>query len=249
MGPDNEMQIRAKHRSEQADSTYDGEYFDRQLHRHHWFTNNAAKRVRRWREILRMLQPGPEDSILDIGCGAGEHAIPLAALAREVVGIDRSFSGIRRALEGSIQQRKSDLFFAVGDARALPLAAFCFDKVAAIDFVEHVVDSVLERAFAEVYRVLRPNGMFAIYTPCATHYVERLKSRNLLLRQIPGHVAVRGPEAYVRMLDAAGFAVRSCTFAPSDYPVFGLVDRALAQLRHVGPWFRFRICIVAEKRT
>lgn len=229
------------------DADYDARYFDEELHRHHWFTNNAAKRARRWNEVLRMLDPRPGDRILEIGCGAGEHALKLAARAGEVVGIDRAFAGTQRANARARREAIVNVAFATGDAAALPFPDAQFDKAAAIDFVEHLVDAPLAKVFDEARRVLAPGGILAIYTPCLTHYVEWLKARNLVLRQIPGHVAVRDPAAYVRLLESAGFAIRSCSFLPSDYPLFSMLDRACASLPGVGRWFRFRICIVAAK--
>ena len=231
----------------EAEATYDDAYFARELHRHHWFTNNAAKRARRWHEVLHMLEPRRADRILEIGCAAGEHAIRLAGLAGQVVGIDLSAAGVLRADERARRAGRRNVVFAASDAAALPFADGVFDKVAAIDFVEHVDDALLARVFAEVHRVLRPGGIVAIYTPCLTHYVERLKQRNLILHQIPGHIAVREAAPYRDMLERARLRVASCRFLPSDYPLFGALDRVLAPLPGVGRWFRFRICIVAAK--
>jgi cyclopropane fatty-acyl-phospholipid synthase-like methyltransferase len=224
---------------------YDDRYFDEDLHRDHWFTNNAAKRERRWREVLRLLQPNSGERVLEIGCAAGRHTIKLARLTEAAVGIDSAVAGVLRARNSAIVEKVDNVAFVAGNAAALPFKAATFDKVAAIDFVEHVIDIELQSVFAEVRRVLRRGGRFAIYTPCATHYVERLKARNLLLRQLPGHIAVRGPDAYASLLRRAGFAVHSQWFSPSDYPLFGALDRALAPLPIVGTLFRFRICIVA----
>jgi cyclopropane fatty-acyl-phospholipid synthase-like methyltransferase len=232
-----------------VDARYDEHYFDAELHRHHWFRNNAAKRARRWHEVLRMLEPRATDRILEIGCAAGEHAIRLAGLARQVVGIDLSFPGVRRAKDRARRARQRNVTFAASDAAALPFSDAAFDKVAAIDFVEHVDDALLARVFAEVNRVLAADGIVAIYTPCLTHYVEWLKQRNLILQQIPGHIGVRRPEAYREMLDRSGFRIRSCRFLPSDYPLFGAIDRAFVTLPGIGRWFRFRICIVAAKAS
>jgi cyclopropane fatty-acyl-phospholipid synthase-like methyltransferase len=230
-----------------TDAVYDDAYFERDLHREHWFTNNAAKRARRWHELLRMLEPRSSDSILEIGCGAGEHAIPLARFVRKVTGVDMSLAGVRRASARALGEGVRNTAFLAADAAALPFADASFHKVAAIDFVEHVVDSPLAHVLAEAHRVLVAGGTLAIYTPCLTHYVERLKAHGIVLRQIPGHVAVRGPDAYRTLLEGAGFRVRSCRFLPSDYPLFGALDRALVCVPGIAPWFRFRICIVAQK--
>jgi cyclopropane fatty-acyl-phospholipid synthase-like methyltransferase len=227
---------------------YDGRYFDRELHRHHWFTNNAAKRERRWREVLRMLAPRAGDRILEIGCAAGEHALRLAGAAREVVGIDSAPAAIERAQARALREHVANASFRVADAADLrDFADASFDKVAAIDFVEHVDDATLARVLREAARVLARGGLLAIYTPCATHYVERLKARNLILRQIPGHIAVRAAPAYRALLAEAGLAVVALWHSPSDYPLFGAADRLLAPLPGIGAWFRFRICLVARK--
>ncbi len=230
------------------DLLYTARYFDEELHRNHWFKNNAAKRARRWRDVLRMLDPKPPDRILEIGCATGEHALRLARLAGTVVGVDASTDAIDRAITRASHEQLANASFFVGDAGNL--AAWSdrsFDKVAAIDFVEHVDDAALAVILAEAYRVLVPGGRLAIYTPCATHYVERLKARNLILRQLPVHIAVRGPEAYRSKLSQGGFATDDLWYSPSDYPLFGVFDRLLAPLPGVGAWFRFRICLVATK--
>ena len=42
------------------------------------------------RELLRLLNPQPCESVLDVGCGDGRMTFEIAKLARQVVGIDRS---------------------------------------------------------------------------------------------------------------------------------------------------------------
>ncbi len=230
------------------EAQYDAHYFDAELHHDHWFTNNEAKRARRWREVVRMLEPVADDRVLEIGCAAGEHALRLARQVRTVVGIDLAPAAIERARLRAAKEGVRNARFEVCDAGNLrPWPDAAFDKVAAIDFVEHVDDIALAVILREVRRVLVPGGRLAIYTPCATHYVERLKARNLVLRQIPGHIAVRSPEPYRKLLAAAGLEVEALWFLPSDYPGFGAVDRTLARLPVVGRWFRFRICAVATK--
>jgi len=229
------------------DKRYDAAYFSQELHRDHWFTNNAAKRERRWAAVLRMLEPGAEDRLLEIGCAAGLHALKLAPLVCDVVGIDRAFDGVVVAHRTAHHHAVANAAFAVCDAARLAFADESFDKVAAIDFVEHVDDGALAAILGEARRVLAANGRIAIYTPCATHYVERLKAHDIVLKQIEGHIAVRTPEACVALLARAGFAVHAQWFLPSDYPVFGVIDRVLMKVPGLGRWFRFRICLVAMK--
>jgi 2-polyprenyl-6-hydroxyphenyl methylase / 3-demethylubiquinone-9 3-methyltransferase len=225
---------------------HDARYYDSELHHDHWFTNNAAKRARRWREVVRMLEPGRKDRILEVGCATGEHALRLAREAREVVGVDVAPPAIERARARAAREGIANARFETGDASDLAMWGIgTFDKAVAIDFVEHVDDQTLAAILSEVRRVLVPGGRLAIYTPCATHYVERMKAQNFILRQFPGHIAVRTPESYRELLSAAGFLVISLSFLPSDYPAFGLLDRLLIPVPVLGRWFRHRICIAA----
>jgi cyclopropane fatty-acyl-phospholipid synthase-like methyltransferase len=233
----------------QRDVLYDGEYFDAELHRNHWFKNNAAKHARRWREILRMLDPRASDRLLEIGCATGAHTVRLAPLVKEAVGIDAAPEAIVRAQARAARGHVENARFDVADAADLSqYRDQSFDKIAAIDFVEHVDDATLAAILAEAARLLVPGGRLAVYTPCATHYVERLKARNLILKQLPVHIAVRGPASYRASLARAGFSIDSLWYSPSDYPLFGLLDRVLAPVPAIGPFFQFRICIIATRR-
>ena len=228
------------------DTLYGANYYDQQLHREHWFHNNAAKRALRWHEVLHMLDPSVHDRLLEIGCASGEHTLRLAGLCKEVVGVDLAAAAIERARARAIDARVSNASFVRLDASNLDrFPGACFNKVAAIDFTEHINDEVLAKVLRECRRVLRPDGRLAIFTPCASHYVEGLKSRGIILKQIPGHIAVRGPAAYRHLLQQNGFSIDSLYFSPSTYPLFGLLDRWFASVPIVGPQFRFRICIVA----
>lgn len=229
-------------------ANYDARYFDEELHRAHWFRNNAAKRNHRWQAVLKMIEPAATDRVLDIGCAVGLHTLELAAHVASVVGMDLASEAVARARSAALSQGIQNATFVEGDASDLSgFGNETFDKVAAIDFVEHVNDAMLESVLAEVLRVLTTGGRIAIYTPCATHYVERLKAHDLILRQIPGHIGVRGPEAYRDALQRAGFEVRALRLLPSDYPLAGRLDRLLIDIPLIGAWFQFRICIVGAK--
>ncbi len=51
--------------------------------------------------IAALLVPGPADRVLDLGCGHGRHAIPLAARVGAIVGLDRSGAYLRKAASTS----------------------------------------------------------------------------------------------------------------------------------------------------
>jgi SAM-dependent methyltransferase len=60
-------------------------------------------------------------SVLDLGCGTGGHAIPLARKGYEVTGVDRSEAMLKRAREKSNTSDGSTIDFQLGDIRELKL--------------------------------------------------------------------------------------------------------------------------------
>jgi SAM-dependent methyltransferase len=99
--------------------------------------------------LIRGLDPGPGRRLLDVGCGKGRFAARLAGLGSGVVGLDPSPAMIGAA---------SGITKVLGSARRLPFAAASFDGAYAVEVLEHLDDDGLERAIAEMARVVRPGG-------------------------------------------------------------------------------------------
>lgn len=231
-----------------TDPAFYGEaYYARDLHARHWFRNNAAKFQARWDNVLRLLEPQPGDVVLELGCAAGEHTLRLAPHVGRAIGLDFSPAAIRLAREAAARAA-SAAEFVEGDVRALSaFADASVDKVLAMDLVEHVEDDTLRAMLDECRRVLRPGGRLVLYTPGATHYVEWLKARNLVLRQLPGHIAVRTGAAYRALLSGPGWTRVEVSYLPSTYPVFGAIDRLLLRVPGLGAPFRHRVLVRAFK--
>lgn len=104
------------------------------------------------REILDGL---PIGIALDAACGTGRHTAYLASLGHKVIGIDTSPEMLARAREnvpgGEFHQ---------ADLHEVPLADHSVDLVVCGIALSHAPD--LERALAELVRVLRPNGHLVI---------------------------------------------------------------------------------------
>lgn len=102
----------------------------------------------------------PGARLLDIGCGAGLIANPLASAGYEVFGVDQSAPSLetarRRASPGS------KVHYAEGNAYKLNFPDQSFDSVMLLDFLEHVEEP--GRALREAIRVLKPNGVLLFYT-------------------------------------------------------------------------------------
>jgi 2-polyprenyl-6-hydroxyphenyl methylase/3-demethylubiquinone-9 3-methyltransferase len=91
--------------------------------------------------------------VLDIGCGKGRFARHLESAGAEVVALDPSSAMIGHA-SGLRRLRAS--------ASRLPFASGSFDRIIAIEVLEHLSPPGCDAAIAEVRRVLRPGGRVAI---------------------------------------------------------------------------------------
>ena len=101
-------------------------------------------------------------SALDVGCGAGLLAEPLARLGARVTGIDASPEVIEVAREHAVRQGLT-IDYRAGDVQALEGE---FDLITAMEVVEHVADAA---AFVKALaRRLAPGGLLVMSTPNAT---------------------------------------------------------------------------------
>lgn len=98
-------------------------------------------------------------AILDVACGGGLLANPLARAGHAVTGIDLS----RDSLEVARRHDPSgSVDYQVQDARALAFPEGRFDVVCMMDFLEHIEDR--DAVLAEAARVLKPGGWLFFHT-------------------------------------------------------------------------------------
>lgn len=117
------------------------------------FSGRAACALSR---LARRLPAGP---IVELGCGTGSFTRFLRRLfpGRPLIGID-----VSRGMLAEAQARAAAGWPVRADARRLPLAGGGAALVAGAYFIHHVSD--WRRVPCEVHRVLRPGGLFALYT-------------------------------------------------------------------------------------
>jgi SAM-dependent methyltransferase len=102
-------------------------------------------------------QRGERKKLLDLGCGTGRHALFFAEGGFSVDAIDLSPSGIA-ILDRTLGERALPIRTKVGDMVSLPYGSGVFDCVLAFHVVYHSDRSGVERAIAEIGRVLAENG-------------------------------------------------------------------------------------------
>lgn len=216
-------------------------YFEDAGHLHDFGSRFQRYRVRK---VLELCAPRPTDRILDVGCGWGTISFALAPKVREVVGLDFAERAIARCNARLDAFGLANVFFRVGDARDTGLAAASFDAVVAADLFEHLYPDDSEEAAAEAFRVLKPGGRLAVWTPCRTHVLEVLRNSDIVLKRDISHVDYKSMARMKRILVRAGFEITRAYFAESHLPGVSVVER-LGQ-RWV-PLLRRRIAVLAVR--
>lgn len=201
--------------------------------------NAASGRLER---LVPLLGLRPGDTVLDLGCGSG-LAMPLVApRVRRYLGVDFSEPLIAAAKRRSPPANAE--FFCDEIPRFCGRLGDPVDVALALDLSEHVPDEPWLSILQAVRGALAPHGRLLLHTPDGSFFVERLKARNLLLRQFPEHVAVRTAAANRSLLQRAGFSRIAVAHLP-HYNVLRLLH-PLARLPVAGRHLRARLLIDAR---
>ena len=107
---------------------------------------------------LRALERTRAETLLDLGCGDGNHLEYLRGYAEACFGSDFNLVRLARA-----RRRRPDVVLFLADILDYP----CQDDAFEIIFFNHVLEHIPrdEAALATVFRILRPHGLLVLGTP------------------------------------------------------------------------------------
>ncbi|MCH7785668.1 MAG: bifunctional demethylmenaquinone methyltransferase/2-methoxy-6-polyprenyl-1,4-benzoquinol methylase UbiE [Bacteroidetes bacterium] len=118
----------------------------------------------KWRnKILKMILKKSPESILDVATGTGDLAIKFArkSKATKIIGLDISegmLSVAKKKISDTILSEKVE--FIKGDSEALPFSTNSYDAITVSFGIRNFEN--LEKGLSEIYRVLKPKGLFII---------------------------------------------------------------------------------------
>jgi ubiquinone/menaquinone biosynthesis C-methylase UbiE len=127
---------------------------------------NARTLQRRDVAFWQRLAAAQDGPVLELGCGTGRIAVPVARAGARIVGIDRSEEMLARARKRLVRARlQGRLTLVRGDIRELPFGIRT--KFSAVLAAYGILQSLtrerdLTRTFESVARVLGRGGLFAI---------------------------------------------------------------------------------------
>jgi 2-polyprenyl-6-hydroxyphenyl methylase / 3-demethylubiquinone-9 3-methyltransferase len=166
--------------------------------------------------------------VLDVGCGGGLIAEPLARLGAEVTGLDPAPETIEAARRHAVGEGL-EIDYRAGRVEELVVEAAAFDAVVCLEVIEHVPDAAV--FLQSCARLVRPGGLMLLSTLNRTlkAYLLAIIGGEYILRWLPvgTHQWDRfvTPDELARHLRSAGLA------APV---VKGLVYNPLADTWSVG---------------
>jgi ubiquinone/menaquinone biosynthesis C-methylase UbiE len=164
--------------------------------------------------LVEMAAPRANDRAIDVACGPGTFALRFAPRVRAQVGFDLTPALVEQARKAAAQAGIRNLFFALGDAAALPFAAGAFDIVSCGYSLHHMPDAAA--AIREFARVAMAGGRVAvadIFIPPpgraeAHTAIERMRDSS--------HTRALGPEELPGLLEGAGLRVREVKQTTED---------------------------------
>src|SRR6478672_6880654 len=109
------------------------------------------------------LQPGA--FVFDLGCGVGRHITYLGGRGFRIAGSDISPTGVQRAY-AACAERELAFDGRVCDMTALPWPDTTFDAALSTSTIHHALRADIQQAIDEVWRILKPGGLFLVDFPC-----------------------------------------------------------------------------------
>ena len=148
-----------------------------------------------------------DKTILDIGCGSGGITLHLVDRhgAAHAMGFDVELPVVEAArLRAAKRGLSARVTFVQAPPGALPFADRSFDMVFSKDALLHVPDK--DALFAEIFRVLKPGGVFAASNWMISHDGEPSQEMKDYIAAEGLSFAMASPGRYAQAMRRAGFA-------------------------------------------
>jgi demethylmenaquinone methyltransferase/2-methoxy-6-polyprenyl-1,4-benzoquinol methylase len=167
-------------------------------------------------EALELLDPDPDDRVLDVGCGTGFGTEGLLQHTDDVHGLDQSIHQMEKAF-GKFG-RTDEVNFYRGDAERLPFADDSFDALWSSGSIEYWPNPV--DALAEFRRIVEPGGPVLVVGP-------NYPSSSVFQRLADAIMLFYDEEEADRMFAEAGFTdVEHVTMGPTYNPEIAITTLA-----------------------
>ncbi|KAF2515933.1 bifunctional demethylmenaquinone methyltransferase/2-methoxy-6-polyprenyl-1,4-benzoquinol methylase UbiE [Flavobacterium foetidum] len=161
----------------------------------------------KWRKkVLKIVSDKKPKVILDIATGTGDLAILMAKTnAEKIIGLDISAGMLEVGKKKVAEKGLSDVIeLVLGDSENMPFEDNYFDAITVGFGVRNFEN--LEKGFAEILRVLKPNGVFVILetsVPDKFPYKQGYKFHTKFILPLIGKIFSKDNNAYGYLSESA----------------------------------------------
>jgi len=126
-----------------------------------WFKTPIGILVKKYENelLLELLQPRPDELILDVGCGTGIFTFSILGFGPRITGLDISCPMLMKA---QLKAKGFPFRAVAGDMRHLPFGNGCFDKAVSMTALEFIEDG--KQAVNDLFRVTKKGGVVVVTT-------------------------------------------------------------------------------------
>jgi demethylmenaquinone methyltransferase/2-methoxy-6-polyprenyl-1,4-benzoquinol methylase len=161
----------------------------------------------KWRKkVVQLVADKKPKTVLDIATGTGDLAILMTnTSAKEIIGLDIS-AGMLEVGKKKIAERNLDskIQMVLGDSENISYPDHYFDAITVAFGVRNF--ETLEKGLAEIFRVLKPNGIFVILetsVPTKFPYNQGYAFHSKFILPLVGKLFSKDKAAYTYLSDSA----------------------------------------------
>ena len=206
--PDGKHYIKLKYKRQNMDNygytelktSYTEDYYMNDCGGHEEFVKSNGRVInQRLQDVFNLINPAPNDKILDIGCGRGELTYAIAKSGANTIGVDYSEAAINIANKTYAGGGMSNLEYIQKDIFQMENLD-SFDKIVMADIVEHIEQNVLEKILEKVSHSLDKKGILIIHTSPNKDYYEKTYPEIRKQAASVGHYLPVNPRSYYEQL-------------------------------------------------
>jgi len=176
-----------------APTYFDYTYFEGKLKKSSYINYNILSRRIFWRDKIRIIRD-VNGKLLDIGCAYGFFLKHIRTKNIKKYGMDISKTAVKNA-----KTRCRNI--TIQSAEDISFKDNTFDCVTAFDVFEHTHNP--KKFLSEVYRILRPEGMFVMQTPNPKILGPIIPDRDIT------HINKMEERRLIKLLIHTGFQIRN----------------------------------------
>jgi SAM-dependent methyltransferase len=161
---------------------------------------------KRTRELVGGFPVGPDDIVVDVGCGVGCASVFASECGATVFAVDidpRALAAVEERMRG---RRPARPFRTVlSDANPLPLPDGLASRIVAQEVLEHVDDP--HQFLAELVRIGRPNALYLLSVPDPVAEAVQKKLAPEAYWRKPNHLRIFERDAFAQLVRDAGLSI------------------------------------------